>query len=93
MLLETENSASRGIAAILSEAWVAPRGPEIHCAHQWHNELLRMMPGLNIAVSEGSKRQRTQLYLQPWQVLLIGPEMIRRDFEMLERFDLLTSRH
>lgn len=62
--------------------------PRSSARYQWRDELQRMMPGLNILVSEGTKRQRTQLYLQPWQVLLIGPEMIRQDFEMIERFDL-----
>lgn len=89
MLLETgELSLARDRSdpfGGMGRAIVVPRSTALY---QWHNELLRMMPGLNIAVSEGSKRQRTQLYLQPWQVLLIGPEMIRRDFEMLERFDL-----
>lgn len=64
---------------------VVPRSAALY---QWHDELLRMMPGLNIAVAEGTKRQRTQLYLQPWHVLLIGPEMIRQDYQMLEKFDL-----
>lgn len=64
---------------------IVPRSPALH---QWRTELLRMIPGLNILVAEGTKKQRTQLYLQPWQVLLIGPEMLRNDYEMLERFDL-----
>lgn len=64
---------------------VVPRSAALY---QWLAELLRMMPGLNVIVAEGTKRQRTQLYLQPWHVLLIGPEMIRNDWEMLERFDI-----
>lgn len=66
---------------------VVPRSPALN---QWRSELLRMMPGLNILVAEGTKKKRTQLYLQPWQVLLIGPEMLRQpqDFEILENFDL-----
>lgn len=64
---------------------VVPRAPALH---QWQAELLRMMPGLNVVVAEGSKAKRTQLYLQPWQVLLIGPEMLRNDYQMLERIDL-----
>lgn len=69
----------------MGRAIVVPRSAALY---QWHAELLRMMPGLNVVVAEGTRAQRTQLYLQPWQVLLIGPEMIRRDHEMLERFDL-----
>lgn len=75
MLLETgELSLARDRSdpfGGMGRAIVVPRSTALY---QWHNELLRMMPGLNIAVSEGSKRQRTQLYLQPWQVLLIGPD-------------------
>lgn len=69
----------------MGRAIIVPRSPALH---QWRAELLRMMPGLNVLVAEGTKRQRTQLYLQPWQVLLIGPEMLRNDYQMLERFDL-----
>lgn len=64
---------------------VCTRSPALH---QWRNELLRMMPSLNVLVAEGTVKQRTQFYLQPWQVLLIGPEMLRRDIERLENFDL-----
>ena len=64
---------------------VVPRSAALY---QWLAELLRMMPGLNVIVAEGTKRQRTQLYLQPWHVLLIGPEMMRQDYQLLERFDL-----
>lgn len=66
-------------------AIIVPRAPAVH---QWQAELLRMIPGLNIIVAEGTKTKRTQLYLQPWQVLLIGPEMLRRDHEILSRFDI-----
>ncbi len=64
---------------------IVPRAPALH---QWRTELQRMMPGLNVLIAEGTRKERTQLYLQPWQVLLIGPEMLRNDFEMIERFDL-----
>lgn len=69
----------------MGRAVVVPRSAALY---QWLAELLRMMPGLNVLVAEGTKRQRTQLYLQPWQVLLIGPEMMRQDWEILERFDI-----
>lgn len=62
--------------------------PRAAALYQWRAELQRMMPSLNVLVSEGTRRERTQLYLQPWQTLLIGPEMLRNDFEMIERFDL-----
>jgi SNF2 family DNA or RNA helicase len=80
-LIRDRSSKHGGMGRVV----VVPRSAALY---QWHTELLRMMPGLNIVVAEGTKRQRTQLYLQPWQVLLIGPEMMRQDYEMIERFDL-----
>ncbi len=62
--------------------------PRSAALYQWYAELLRMMPGLSVAIAQGTRRQRTQVYLQPWHVLLIGPEMMRQDWEMLERFDI-----
>lgn len=89
MLLETgELSLFRDRAdrfGGMGRAVIVPRSPALH---QWNAELLRMIPGLNIVVAEGTRKQRTQLYQQPWQVLLIGPEMLRMDIEMIERFDL-----
>lgn len=79
MLLET------GEIPTLGRAIVVPRSPALT---QWRDELLRMMPGLNVVVATGTRKQRTDLYLQPWDVLLIGPEMLRNDFRMLERFPL-----
>lgn len=64
---------------------VVPRSPALH---QWRNELQRMLPGVNVLVAEGTKNKRPQLYLQPWHVLLIGPQMLRNDYQMLENFDL-----
>ena len=69
----------------MGRAVIVPRSPALH---QWHAELLRMIPALNIVVAEGTRKQRVQLYSQPWQVLLIGPEMLRMDAEMIERFDI-----
>lgn len=69
----------------MGRAILVPRSAALH---QWRAELARMLPGLDVLVAEGSKAQRTQLYLQPWLVLLIGPEMLRNDYQMLENFDL-----
>ena len=79
MLLETGEMPTVGRTIIV------PRSPALT---QWRDELLRMMPGLNIVIATGTRKQRTVLYLQPWDVLLIGPEMLRNDYEMLERFPL-----
>lgn len=79
MLLET------GEIPTVGRAIIVPRSPALD---QWRAELQRMMPGLNVVVASGTRRERTQLYLQPWDVLLIGPEMLRNDHEMLLRFPL-----
>ncbi|WNN95023.1 DNA helicase [Microbacterium phage Magritte] len=69
----------------MGRAVIVPRSPALH---QWRAELQRMMPSLNVLLAEGTRKERRQRYLQPWQVLLIGPEMLREDIEMIERFDL-----
>lgn len=83
MLLETGELGDKphGVGRVI----VVPRSPALH---QWNDELLRMMPGLNVVVAEGVKKDRQTLYAQPWQVLLIGPEMLRNDYQMLERIPL-----
>lgn len=87
MLIETgelslrKDAKSGGMGRVV----ITPRSPALH---QWQAELLRMMPGLNILVAEGNTTQRKDLYLQPWQVLLVGPEMLRNDYKMIQRFDM-----
>lgn len=61
---------------------IVPRSPALS---QWQDELQRMMPSLNIIMAEGTAKQRNMLYMEPWQVLLIGPEMFRNDYEKLMR--------
>jgi SNF2 family DNA or RNA helicase len=65
--------------------------PRAAALHQWYDELLRMMPGLNIVMATGPAKARNQLYLQDWQVLLIGPEMLLNDAEKLDRFDIAAA--
>jgi len=79
MLLETGEIPSVGRAV------VCPRAPALD---QWRDELLRMMPGLRVLIATGTKKQRIQDYLGEWDVLLIGPEMLRNDYEMVMRFPL-----
>lgn len=85
MMLETGELSLYREGLGIGRAIIVPRSPALH---QWHDELLRMMPGLNIAIAEGTKDKRRALYLQPWQVLLIGPEMLRNDYQMLEKLPL-----
>lgn len=69
----------------MGRAIIVPRAPALY---QWQAELHRMMPTLPTLIAEGTAKKRKELYLQPWKVLLIGPEMLRMDYELLERFDL-----
>lgn len=83
MMLETgelgTDSSAKGRAILV------PRAPALH---QWYGELSRLVPSMNLAIAEGDKKKRTELYLQPWDVLIIGPEMLRNDFDLLQRFKL-----
>lgn len=84
MLLQTGELADKRYGG-MGRAIITPRSPALH---QWHSELLRMMPGLNVVMAEGPAALRKQMYLSEWQVLLIGPEMLLNDYKLLERFDL-----
>lgn len=89
-----KTSAAGGLIAMLLETGEIPTVgraivvPRSGALQQWRDELLRMMPGVDVVIAMGDRKERTALYLQPWQVLLIGPEMLRNDYEMLERFPL-----
>ena len=80
MLLQTGELPEKGRVVIV---------PRAAALRQWNAELLRMMPGLNLVMAEGlTKKKRIELYLQNWQVLLIGPEMLRYDAELIMRYKL-----
>jgi SNF2 family DNA or RNA helicase len=53
---------------------------------QWRDELHRVMPSLRIEVASGTKRERMNKYCYSWEVLIIGPEMLLKDDEILENF-------
>jgi len=57
---------------------------------QWRDELERMIPHIVVDVAMGTRRQRIDRYLSPWDVMLIGPQMLLNDFETLMRFNLGT---
>lgn len=88
MLMETGELSLRrvkGGADGMGRVVITPRSPALH---QWYDELLRMIPSLSIVIAEGTKKQRRELYAQPWHVLLIGPEMLNQDIDDIMRFDL-----
>lgn len=49
---------------------------------QWGQELNRMLPNLNIITASGSKRARLDQYMQPWDVCLLGPQVLINDEEV-----------
>lgn len=53
---------------------------------QWQDELNRTLPMLNHQVAMGTKRKRTERYLQPWDTMLIGQQMLLNDLEKLLEF-------
>jgi SNF2 family DNA or RNA helicase len=91
-----KTTSAAGLIALLLETGelpevgrvvIVPRAPALY---QWREELLRMIPGLDIAMAEGTKRKRMETYSSEWQVLLIGPEMLRQkdDFAALRHIPL-----
>jgi len=63
-------------------AIICPRAPALL---QWRDELLRVMPGLKIAVADAPAAKRQQMYLEDYHVLLIGPETLMRDYDKLKK--------
>jgi SNF2 family DNA or RNA helicase len=85
LLRETGELSLQRMGNGMGRAIIVPRSPALA---QWQRELLRMIPDLNLTMIEGTKKQRVQQYIQPWEVLLIGPEMLNGDKDMLSKFDL-----
>lgn len=79
MLLETGEIPEDGRAVII---------PRATALHQWRDELLRMMPGLRVIIAEGVKKKRIEKYLSPWDVMLIGPETFRNDYDQITKFKI-----
>lgn len=76
-------------------ALIVPRAPALY---QWKSQLLRAMPGLSdrLILMDGglTQKKRKELYLTDWDVALIGPEMLRNDYHILEqitKFSLVLS--
>lgn len=65
----------------VGRAIIIPRAPALG---QWQNELLRVLPNLNLAVTSGlTPPQRSELYAEPWTTLLISPQTFNNDQELL----------
>lgn len=78
-----------GLLAILKETGeIGPYSRAIIVARpgavpQWQSQLKRFTPDINVAVAMGSPKQRVDIYAKPWEVLLIGYQMLIRDWEKL----------
>lgn len=57
---------------------------------QWQNQLRRFTPEINVQVATGNPKQRIETYLKPWEVILLGYQMLCRDWEKLTEFDIHT---
>lgn len=58
--------------------------------HQWAQQLERSVPGIRVEVATGTRQQRIEKYLRPWEVLLIGWQMVVQDREILANFTIKT---
>jgi len=85
MLYQTGEIPEKGKAIII------PRAPALH---QWRDQMFRAMPGLEdrllLLDSSYNAAERKQLYLSDWDVLLIGPEMLRNDADIIEKLGKLS---
>ncbi len=57
---------------------------------QWQSELQRVLPKIQISVAAGTRAKRIEGYLAPWDVMLIGSQMLQQDAESLEHFNIKT---
>jgi hypothetical protein len=57
---------------------------------QWYTELQRFLPKLAIGTATGTRQQRIERYLSPWDILLTGYQMFVRDRELIENFPVGT---
>ena len=70
----------------VGRAIIIPRSPALG---QWAEELLRMLPGLNLIVASGTPAERRRLYASDWTTMLISPQTFNNDHQIfLEHFNL-----
>lgn len=85
MLYETGEVPENGKAVFV------PRAPALY---QWQKQMIRAIPMLQdrllLVDSKYSAARRKELYLADWDFLLIGPEMYRNDYRILEKLGKLS---
>jgi SNF2 family DNA or RNA helicase len=58
---------------------------------QWYSQLNRFLKGIIVTVATGTKKQRMERYAAPWDVLLMGYQMLVRDEDKLSaNFNIKT---
>lgn len=57
---------------------------------QWCTELQRFLPKIGLAAATGTRKQRIEKYLSPWEILVTGYQMFNNDHELLENFPVGT---
>lgn len=57
---------------------------------QWQSELRRAVPRIPAEVAIGTRAQRIERYVNPWQILIISPQTLLNDYEMILRFPIST---
>lgn len=55
---------------------------------QWRKELIRFLPGLHIVDAAGTRAQRVKSYISGWDILITGYQMLLRDQEDLDHFQI-----
>jgi len=55
---------------------------------QWRGELRRALPSLPAEIADGPVSVRSDVYAEPWQILVMGFQMLQRDIEVIERLGI-----
>lgn len=55
---------------------------------QWVTELNRFLPRMAISAAVGSRKERVEKYLRPWEVMVLSYQMLQQDFEAILNFQV-----
>lgn len=89
-----KTSMAAGLTALLKETGELTQDARVLiCVRpaaigQWARELNRMIPTLNVITASGSRKSRFDTYMQPWDVCLIGPQVLLNDEVIFDSFSL-----